>query len=108
VVDEAQDLSPMQCRVIARRSEHGSITLLGDLAQGTGTVVRPRLGGHPGPPRKPGARVVALTTGFRVPGVVVDLANRLLPALDVTYRMRYPYAATVPWTYCPSPTCCCP
>ncbi len=35
VVDEAQDLSPMQCRLIARRSEHGSITLLGDLAQGT-------------------------------------------------------------------------
>ena len=35
VVDEAQDLSPMQCRAIARRSEHGSITLLGDLAQGT-------------------------------------------------------------------------
>ena len=25
----------MQCRAIARRSEHGSITLLGDLAQGT-------------------------------------------------------------------------
>ena len=35
VVDEAQDLSPMQCRAIARRSEHGSLTLLGDLAQGT-------------------------------------------------------------------------
>ena len=38
VLDEAQDLSPMQARVIARRSEHGSITLLGDLAQGNGTV----------------------------------------------------------------------
>jgi hypothetical protein len=35
VVDEAQDLSPMQCRAIARRTSHGSITLLGDLAQGT-------------------------------------------------------------------------
>src|SRR4030095_1690410 len=34
VVDEAQDLSPMQCRAIARRSEHGSLTVLGDLAQG--------------------------------------------------------------------------
>jgi hypothetical protein len=83
VVDEAQDLSPMQCRAIARRSEHGSITLLGDLAQGTApwaardwaeTLV------HLG---KPGARVVALTTGFRVPAAVVDLANRLLPSLDV-------------------------
>ncbi|MFD0890901.1 AAA family ATPase, partial [Streptosporangium algeriense] len=35
IVDEAQDLSPMQCRAVARRSEHGSITVLGDLAQGT-------------------------------------------------------------------------
>ncbi|HEY0698291.1 MAG TPA: AAA family ATPase, partial [Micromonospora sp.] len=35
VLDEAQDLSPMQCRAIARRVTHGSITLLGDLAQGT-------------------------------------------------------------------------
>ncbi|GGM32481.1 hypothetical protein GCM10011608_16240 [Micromonospora sonchi] len=38
MVDEAQDLSPMQCRVIARRSEHGSLTLLGDLAQATATA----------------------------------------------------------------------
>ena len=83
VVDEAQDLSPMQCRAIARRSEHGSITLLGDLAQGTApwaardwndTLI------HLG---KPGARVVPLTIGFRVPEAVVALANRLLPALDV-------------------------
>jgi DNA helicase IV len=83
VVDEAQDLSPMQCRAIARRSEHGSITLLGDLAQGTApwatrdwqeTLL------HLG---KPGARVVPLRTGFRVPEVVLDLANRLLPALGV-------------------------
>ncbi|GAA5072812.1 hypothetical protein HNP84_009323 [Thermocatellispora tengchongensis] len=35
IVDEAQDLSPMECRAVARRSEHGSITVLGDLAQGT-------------------------------------------------------------------------
>ncbi|GAA3449067.1 HelD family protein [Dactylosporangium matsuzakiense] len=83
VVDEAQDLSPMQARVIARRSEHGSITLLGDLAQGTAPwaardwrVLLAHLG-------KPGARVVPLTTGFRVPAAVVALANRLLPALGV-------------------------
>nr|MDT0661320.1 AAA family ATPase [Micromonospora sp. DSM 115978] len=83
VVDEAQDLSPMQCRAIARRSEHGSITLLGDLAQGTApwaaTDWRESLR-HLG---KPDARVVPLTTGFRVPAVVVEFANRLLPALAV-------------------------
>jgi DNA helicase IV len=83
VVDEAQDLSPMQARAIARRSEHGSITLLGDLAQGTAPWAaadwRDTLG-HLG---KPDAAVVPLTTGFRVPAVVVELANRLLPALGV-------------------------
>ncbi|MGW2222238.1 ATP-binding domain-containing protein, partial [Nonomuraea sp. NPDC001684] len=30
----------------------------------------------------PGGRIVELTTGFRVPGVVVELANALLAALD--------------------------
>jgi len=83
ILDEAQDLSPMQCRAIARRSEHGSITLLGDLAQGTAPWAardwRETLT-HLG---KPDARVVPLTTGFRVPEVVLALANRLLPALGV-------------------------
>jgi DNA helicase IV len=83
VLDEAQDLSPMQCRAIARRCEHGSLTVLGDLAQGTAPwaavdwhVTLAHLG-------KPDARVVPLTLGFRVPAAVVDLANRLLPSLGV-------------------------
>jgi DNA helicase IV len=83
VVDEAQDLSPMQARAIARRSEHGSITLLGDLAQGTApwaaTDWRDTLGWL----GKPDAAVVPLTVGFRVPEMVIALANRLLPALGV-------------------------
>ncbi|MEO3815536.1 AAA family ATPase [Plantactinospora sp. B24E8] len=83
VVDEAQDLSPMQCRAIARRSEHGSLTLLGDLAQGTAPWAasdwRESLR-HLG---KPDASVVPLTMGFRVPAVVVAFANRLLPVLAV-------------------------
>jgi DNA helicase IV len=84
IVDEAQDLSPMQCRAIARRSEHSSITVLGDLAQGTSawaatdwTTQLAHLG-------KPTAQIVALSTGYRVPATVVELANRLLTALDVT------------------------
>ncbi|MFD5635758.1 HelD family protein [Streptomyces sp. NPDC127077] len=36
VVDEAQDLTPMQARALARRCPSGSMTLLGDLAQATG------------------------------------------------------------------------
>ncbi|MET8668247.1 AAA family ATPase [Streptomyces tendae] len=83
VVDEAQDLSPMECRAIARRSAFGSLTVLGDLAQGTTPwaarswrTVLAHLG-------RPDAAVVPLTTGFRVPEKVVGLANRLLERLDV-------------------------
>ena len=35
VVDEAQDLSPMALRMVARRVPSGSMTVLGDLAQAT-------------------------------------------------------------------------
>ena len=83
VVDEAQDLSPMQARAIARRSEHGSITLLGDLAQGTAPWAATDWEDTLGHLGKSGAAVVPLTIGFRVPAVVVALANRLLPALGV-------------------------
>jgi DNA helicase IV len=78
VVDEAQDLSPMQCRVVARRCPLGSVTVLGDLAQAT-TPWAPgdwaltlEYLGHQ-------AEVRPLTAGYRVPGEVLELANRLLP-----------------------------
>jgi DNA helicase IV len=83
VVDEAQDLSPMECRAIARRAAYGSVTVLGDLAQGTTPWAArdwPRLLAHLG---KPDAHVVPLTTGFRVPQAVVGLANGLLGRLEV-------------------------
>ncbi|WP_432056945.1 HelD family protein [Streptomyces sp. bgisy022] len=82
VVDEAQDLSPMQCRAVARRSSFGSVTVLGDLAQGTTPWAAhdwPRFLAHLG---KPDAVVTPLTTGFRVPAAVAELANRLLPQLN--------------------------
>ncbi|MFE6101200.1 HelD family protein [Streptomyces laurentii] len=81
VVDEAQDLSPMECRAIARRAGFGSLTVLGDLAQGTTPWAArdwPAQLAHLG---KPDATLVPLTTGYRVPAAVVELANRLLPEL---------------------------
>ena len=36
IVDEAQDLTPMQLRMVGRRISDGSTTVLGDLAQATG------------------------------------------------------------------------
>lgn len=79
VLDEAQDLSEMQLRAVGRRCLTGSATVLGDLAQAT----------TPGAPTdwsqvlrhlgKPTGRLEVLTTGYRVPREVLDLANRLLP-----------------------------
>ncbi|MFC7980317.1 HelD family protein [Streptomyces sp. NPDC057336] len=83
VVDEAQDLSPMEYRAIARRAAFGSLTVLGDLAQGTTPWAarswRTALA-HLG---RPDAPVTPLTTGFRVPQAVVGLTNRLLARLGV-------------------------
>ncbi|MFD4168620.1 HelD family protein [Streptomyces albidoflavus] len=83
VVDEAQDLSPMQCRAVARRAAHGSLTVLGDLAQGTtpwAAADWPGLLAHLG---REEAAVTRLTEGFRLPAAVAELANRLLPELGV-------------------------
>jgi DNA helicase IV len=73
----------MQCRAIARRCEHGSLTILGDLAQGTAPWAARDWQDSLAHLGKSGARVVPLTTGFRVPAVVLRLANRLLPTLGV-------------------------
>jgi DNA helicase IV len=83
VIDEAQDLSPMECRAIARRAAFGSLTVLGDLAQGTTPWAARSWPGLLAQLGRPEATVVPLTTGFRVPGAVVELANRLLASLNV-------------------------
>ncbi|MEU6451627.1 AAA family ATPase [Streptomyces sp. NPDC046979] len=83
VVDEAQDLSPMECRAIARRCAFGSLTVLGDLAQGTTPWAARSWAATLAHLGRPDAAVVPLTTGFRVPREIVGLANRLLARLDV-------------------------
>jgi DNA helicase IV len=80
VVDEAQDLSAMELRAVARRAPKRSMTILGDLAQATapGAVrswedaVR-----HLGSPLT--ASIEELELGYRVPKPILDVANRLLP-----------------------------
>ncbi|CAM5704061.1 hypothetical protein STENM327S_04569 [Streptomyces tendae] len=79
VLDEAQDLSPMQYRAVGRRCTTGSATVLGDLAQGTtpwATRSWAEALGHLG---KGEAVVEELTAGFRVPTDVIAYASRLLP-----------------------------
>lgn len=82
VLDEAQDLSPMQYRAVGRRCSTGSATVLGDLAQGTtpwATASWAEALTHLG---KPDAVVEELTAGFRVPREVIAYASRLLPAIS--------------------------
>ncbi|WP_237554802.1 MULTISPECIES: ATP-binding domain-containing protein [unclassified Streptomyces] len=81
VLDEAQDLSPMQYRAVGRRCSTGSATVLGDLAQGTtpwATSSWAEALSHLG---KPEARIEELTLGFRVPREVIAYASRLLPSI---------------------------
>ncbi len=93
VVDEAQDLTPMQFRMIARRAPSGSITVLGDLAQATGpwsytdwAEIRAHLP-ETAPPHHD-----ELTLGYRAPGRVLDFASRLLseaaPGVNPTSSIR--------------------
>ncbi|MGW2701059.1 HelD family protein [Streptomyces sp. NPDC001340] len=79
VLDEAQDLSPMQYRAVGRRCTTGSATVLGDLAQGTtpwATRSWDEALSHLG--KREGV-IEELTAGFRVPTDVITYASRLLP-----------------------------
>ncbi|WP_338897713.1 AAA family ATPase [Streptomyces sp. TG1A-60] len=109
VVDEAQDLTPMQARSLRRRSAaHGSMTILGDLAQATGAHAHTdwdRLGtllsDHGD------WRVAELTTSYRVPAEIMEFVAPL--ARTVAPTLPYPQAvraagedavrtvATQPW-----------
>ena len=79
VLDEAQDLSPMQLRAVGRRASTGSVTVLGDIAQGTtpwATASWHEAMRHLG---KEEHDLVVLDRGFRVPAAVIEYAARLLP-----------------------------
>ncbi len=93
VIDEVQDLTPMQLRMAARRSLNGSMTVVGDMAQATGPhaprdwsdVLRHL------PTRRP-PRVADLTVGYRIPAQTMALAARVLrvaaPALTPPTSIR--------------------
>jgi hypothetical protein len=89
VVDEAQDVTPMQWRMLARRTSGSSLTLLGDLAQGSfawsarsWTDVLGWLGRG-----ADDATVVELTIGYRTPAEVLHVAEPVLRAIDPSLRV---------------------
>ncbi len=81
VLDEAQDLSAMQLRAVGRRCSTGSMTILGDIAQGTTPWATPSWDTALRHLGKDGAHTEELTAGFRVPGQVIEYAARLLPSI---------------------------
>jgi DNA helicase IV len=91
IVDEAQDLSPMQLLSISRRAADGSLTMLGDVAQATGPVVYSHwdeLG--PYLPEDVPVTIEELKHAYRVPAEIMDLA---LPLLDrIAPEMERPLA----------------
>jgi DNA helicase IV len=79
VLDEAQDLSPMQLRAVGRRCSTGAATVLGDIAQGTTPWATDSWESSLVHLGKPGSHVEVLDRGFRVPASVIEYAAQLLP-----------------------------
>jgi DNA helicase IV len=91
IVDEAQDLTPMQLRMLARRTT-GAMTILGDIAQAAGPVAYHRwedLLPHVADGRD--VTVAELRLAYRVPRQVMELALPLLPLIapDVAAPIAY-------------------
>jgi DNA helicase IV len=98
IVDEAQDLTPMQLRMIARRAAR-SFTILGDIAQATGPISYDRWDELL--PHLPGggdARVEELRHAYRVPREIMALALPLLERIapDVEPPVAYRVGADPP------------
>jgi DNA helicase IV len=93
LVDEAQDLSPMQWRMLARRCPSGSMTIVGDFGQAS----------KPGSardwdevlallPDRNAPHVVSLTVNYRTPAEIMDVAHGVLaaaaPGIEATRAVR--------------------
>jgi DNA helicase IV len=98
VIDEVQDLTPMQLKMATRRSLNGAMTVVGDIAQATGPLapdsweqVLQHL-----PDRKP-ARVIGLSVGYRIPSQIMELATKVMTA--ATPGLRVPASVRVGETW---------
>src|SRR5438445_2735701 len=92
IVDEAQDLSPLQLRMVSRRALDASLTILGDVAQATGPVVYRRWQELvPHLPEDVVVTIEELRHAYRVPAEIMELALPLLArsAPDVEPPLAY-------------------
>jgi len=98
IVDEAQDLTPMQLRMVARRAPSG-FTILGDIAQATGAIAYDRWDELlPYLPDGQSAQVEELRHAYRVPREIMALALPLLERIapDVEPPLAYRVGAEPP------------
>jgi DNA helicase IV len=87
VVDEAQDLTPMQWRVLRRRVPSGSMTIVGDLGQAKyswSSRSWPDIAGLAAPDTA--VSVLELDVNYRTPQEAMDLGAAVLRAIDPSLR----------------------
>lgn len=85
VVDEAQDLTPMELRMLSRRSLSGSMTVVGDVAQGiSGWAIDSWANLAKNLPSRHGWRQAELTVNYRTPREVTTVAREVLRAVDAS------------------------
>jgi len=94
LVDEAQDLSPMQWRMLSRRCPSGSMTVVGDFGQASkpgsarGWDEVARIVDAPQSPR-----MVHLSVNYRTPAEIMEVAHRVLaaaaPGIEPTRAVRH-------------------
>src|SRR5579862_189790 len=98
IVDEAQDLSPMQLLMVSRRAADGSLTMLGDVAQATGPVTYGRWQELEPYLPEAGVRIEELRHAYRVPAEIMELALPLLDRIapDVEPPLAYRQGGTPP------------
>ncbi|MCX5214419.1 AAA family ATPase [Kitasatospora sp. NBC_00240] len=86
IVDEAQELSPMDWRMLARRCPGRSMTIVGDLAQ-TGAPAGPSSWGEALDEYTAGRwRTVELSVNYRTPAEIMRVTEGVLRALDPALR----------------------
>jgi DNA helicase IV len=98
IVDEAQDLTPMQLRMVARRAG-GAFTILGDIAQATGPIAYDRWDELlPFLPSGERAEIEELRHAYRVPREIMAVALPLLERIapDVEPPLAYRVGADPP------------
>jgi DNA helicase IV len=82
IVDEAQDLTPMQIESIKKRSSNGDILLMGDLAQATGVWLYSSWQQLADLLGEPISRFDELEFGYRVPKQIFEYATKVLSYID--------------------------